>query len=312
MTFTDLHYFVVVAEEMSISKAAKRLFITPQALSKQIKKLEADVGAELFIRAPALQLSQAGRCIYQSALKIIAIQEETRKEIRNIQRIKNPTLSIAAAPTRGKVIFSTILPIFQKEFPSVTINLVESTYRYLPKLLEEKKVDFIIGALPFSVDNIKYVEFAQDNLMLLIPKKYIADFFPADFENRKQVFNQQKDFDALAKCDFLRVKGVNNTNSTVDSYLNSHGVSPNQIIASRNVDTLISLCYEGTGAMFLPKMIYKKNSALYDKRKFYSHVFVHDMTGQLPPLRLAIGYEENRELLDYEKVLIEILQQTYS
>lgn len=114
--------------------------------------------------------------------------------------------------------------------------------------------------MPFSVDNIKYVEFAQDNLMLLIPKKYIVDFFPADFEKRKQVFNQQKDFDALAKCDFLRVKGVNNTNSSVDNYLNSHGVNANQIIASRNVDTLISLCYEGTGAMFLPKMIYKKTA----------------------------------------------------
>ena len=61
MNFLNLHYFLVTAEEMSITRAAKRLFISQQALSAHISNLEKEYGVQLFDRSPAFSLTYAGK-----------------------------------------------------------------------------------------------------------------------------------------------------------------------------------------------------------------------------------------------------------
>ena len=56
MNFLNLHYFLVTAEEMSITRAAKRLFISQQALSAHISNLEKEYGVPLFDRSPSFSL----------------------------------------------------------------------------------------------------------------------------------------------------------------------------------------------------------------------------------------------------------------
>ena len=59
----SLRYFLVVAEEMSISRAAEKLFVTQQCISSHIKKLEQLYQAELFIRRPTFQLTPEGQAL---------------------------------------------------------------------------------------------------------------------------------------------------------------------------------------------------------------------------------------------------------
>ena len=66
--------FMLVAEEMSISKAAQRAFVSQQCVSDHIKRMEQHYGVQLFTRKPRFQLTEAGQSMLQSVRKIQAIE----------------------------------------------------------------------------------------------------------------------------------------------------------------------------------------------------------------------------------------------
>ena len=75
MNFLNLKYFIVTAEEMNFTKAAKRLFISQQSLSNHIAKLEDYFGVQLFDRNTPLTLTDAGESLLKSARKILNVKQ---------------------------------------------------------------------------------------------------------------------------------------------------------------------------------------------------------------------------------------------
>lgn len=85
MELKQLEYFIAVAEELSFTKAATRLFITQPPLSRQIQQLEQEIETPLFIRkARSIELTDAGEFFYQHATKILQHAEEAKLMTRRI------------------------------------------------------------------------------------------------------------------------------------------------------------------------------------------------------------------------------------
>lgn len=84
MNFQNLQYFLAVAEEGSITRAAERLFISQQALSNHITRLEEELGCRLFTRKPNLELTYAGKYFQKSASRILDIQRQTATAMGDI------------------------------------------------------------------------------------------------------------------------------------------------------------------------------------------------------------------------------------
>lgn len=78
MNFLNLHYFMVCAEELNFTRAAKRLFISQQSLSNHIKKLEEEYGVLLFNRGTHITLTEAGSCLYRNARDLVRLQKKDR------------------------------------------------------------------------------------------------------------------------------------------------------------------------------------------------------------------------------------------
>ena len=82
MDLRTLQYFVVVAEELNITKAAEKLHMSQPPLSAQIKKLELELNTELFIRGKRqLDLTESGELLYRRAKEILRMVEKTKTEI---------------------------------------------------------------------------------------------------------------------------------------------------------------------------------------------------------------------------------------
>ena len=81
MNFLALKYFLTIEQEGSFSAAARRLFVSQQSLSESMKKLEQEVGAELFVRKRPLLLTEAGRRFSRGAQEILGLQEEMLRDI---------------------------------------------------------------------------------------------------------------------------------------------------------------------------------------------------------------------------------------
>ena len=78
MNFDNYRYFAAAAEELNFTKAARKLFMTQQALSKQIDKMEKEYNTRLFNREMPMSLTPAGECMYRHVCRILDNERQMR------------------------------------------------------------------------------------------------------------------------------------------------------------------------------------------------------------------------------------------
>ena len=98
MNLEKLKYFLVAAEELNFTKAASRLYITQQSLSKHIHQLETFYGATLFNRTSPMTLTAAGLSLQRGASEIFHSHNQILSEINDIKGGSSNTISIGVGP----------------------------------------------------------------------------------------------------------------------------------------------------------------------------------------------------------------------
>ena len=103
LSLTSLRCFVAAAEERNVTRAAKRLFISQQALSNHISKLEAYYDVRLFDRGTPLTLTDAGRALQRRAAEILSSVDDYAREVQDIKTVtETMTPEVEAAVDSAK------------------------------------------------------------------------------------------------------------------------------------------------------------------------------------------------------------------
>jgi DNA-binding transcriptional LysR family regulator len=119
-----LRYFVAVAEEASFTSAARRVHVTQQVLSTQIRQLEHSVGAQLLERTSrGVRLTAAGEAFLDSARDIMSALDRGVSAARNAARVAAGRLSVGLSLAASGEIRTTLLAAFQSAYPHVDIDL---------------------------------------------------------------------------------------------------------------------------------------------------------------------------------------------
>jgi len=177
MNFLNLRYFIVTAEEMNFTKAAKRLFISQQSLSNHIAKLEDHFGVRLFDRNTPLTLTDAGESLLRSARKILNVKQEAELQLQDIRDFRSAVLTIGVPNTRGAVILPPLLTKFGREFPQVQIRLVEGTSNEITDSLYKGDVDFTIGFELDAPDKIRTEVLHEEHTLIVVPDNILNEYF---------------------------------------------------------------------------------------------------------------------------------------
>jgi len=142
MLLNEMEIFYYVVELHSFSQAALHLSVSKSFISKQVSKLERDLGARLLTRSTrTLSLTEAGEVFYQHCKNMVVAANKGYQNIDELQGRPSGTLKISAPPAFGQHVLVKMLSDFLQAYPAMTVNLQ----------LDNKLVDMVKAGIDLAI-----------------------------------------------------------------------------------------------------------------------------------------------------------------
>lgn len=266
MNFLNLRYFIVAAEEMNFTKAAKKLYISQQSLSNHIAKLEEYFGVQLFDRGTPLTLTPAGQSLLKNAQMIIRAKNQAELELQDIKDFKSADLTIGVPNTRGALILPPLLTGFHQAFPQVRLHLFEGTSKAITDALYNGKIDFTLGFALDDPDNVCTEILQEEHTLIVVPKNILRTYFTEN-ECASLLRRKALPIETFARCPFVRMKQSNWIGAVFENCFQEAGLEPVVVLETSNVMTMLSLCMEGLGVIICPKAFLRNESPVLSHEK---------------------------------------------
>ncbi len=174
MYLREVEYMLKIAEEQNISRAAEKLFITPSALNQQLTRLEADLGIELFHRGRnGCTPTEAGAIYLNGAQDILKIRKDVYRQLQDISSRKTGKITVGFPLERGASAFTSIYPLFHREYPEISISITETSVRQQQMLISADKIDFGFMTLRDSQKtDDEYIPITKEELVVILPSTH--------------------------------------------------------------------------------------------------------------------------------------------
>lgn len=167
---TALHYFTVVAEERSFSRASNQLHIAQPAISRKIKALEDDLGVQLFMRhAKGVDLTEAGESLLHGAHSLFRQIETLHESAVISSEVPRGTVTIGVLPTPGEYIVPRLIKQSRKLFPELNYRIIEGYSSDLQRMLINREIHIAIMHGPTPHPDIVSQDLLFDQLCLVGP-----------------------------------------------------------------------------------------------------------------------------------------------
>jgi DNA-binding transcriptional LysR family regulator len=172
MDLGTLRVFLAVAEERSFSRAAAKVHRTQPAVSQAIRRLESDLGEQLFDRSSKSgTLTDAGRVLQNYGQRLVRLAGETESVMRELRELRRGRVLIGA----NEAAIHTLLPLiarFRKRVPDIAVDVRRVPARQIAVEVQQGSLDF--GALTFrpSETGLLEVPVGSDELVLLVPPSH--------------------------------------------------------------------------------------------------------------------------------------------
>lgn len=298
MSGTDYQYINAILESGSITDASKKLFISQSALSQYIKRIEVKLGIEIFDRKfTPLRLTEAGEIYFRSLADIVAIEEDTLKQIEDLNNLKRGEVVIGSTYYLTYSLLSNVLRDFNEKYPGIKIRLLEGKTSNLNQAALEGKCDF---ALSYDVAN----EPELTGIRLYQEEVYVA--LPVDNKTVQRLhlaYPQREiptiDVDQLKYNKIIGMKKGQNLRA-IFSQLNR--LTENTLTTSLETDSMIlalKFVAEGLGISLIPSGMANDNSL--------ECIFVKTNPA-LKKRTIMIHYNSTRKLKKPAEILIKMLE----
>jgi DNA-binding transcriptional LysR family regulator len=169
MELRQLRYFITVADERSITRAAQRLNMTQPPLSRQLQQLEGDIGMGLFERgARPLQLTAAGKVFYEQAKRLIGEADGlaglTRRLVQSSERVV-----IGFVPSTMYGALPQVIRAFRRAAPQLALSLIEMFTLEQVSALKEGRIDIGFGRLRLDDPDLRREVLLEERIIAAVP-----------------------------------------------------------------------------------------------------------------------------------------------
>ena len=172
MELREMKYFLAVAKEESISKAAEALFITQPNLSRQMQNLEKELGQQLFIRGSRkITLTEAGQLLRKRAEEIIELYNKTESELTSPITDLSGDIYIGGGESYAMGLIAKAAKKVQLQYQEVRFHLFSGDIAAVSEKLDKGLVDFGIFIEPADLTKYDYLRLPLTDTWGVLMKK---------------------------------------------------------------------------------------------------------------------------------------------
>lgn len=302
-------YFLILSEELNISNAAKRLFISHQCLSKYIKGLEEQYGVSFFERKPKLALTPAGKVMLDTLREIELAEQNLENQLIDIKEAKSGLINFGITEGRYSILVPKLLKEFHDLYPKVELNIFRGTSPKMQEMILDNSLDlFLSGISNITTQNLKYDILLNEQMYIVISDNLLKKYFSHDYPECKETFAKGADLRLFQEVPFVLNKRNFNSRILLDKHLSELGISLNCISELTQPDIHYLLCAEDYAASFCLTMYLSGINQLnqFNNTSSYLNVFpIASFTAENP---LALIYHKNKKFPSYTKELKKIIK----
>ncbi|BCA86944.1 hyalin [Enterococcus saigonensis] len=249
-----IHYLLTVANEHSITAAAKKLFISQPALSRFIREVERTIGTPLFIRDRGnLHLTKAGEIYLKGCQDVWHLAQSTTKEITELTHGHTGKITLGVTPLTGEFVFPAILDTFSQAFPHVELTLQEERMSVLYERVKKGAVD--IALVYQNHDPELTFHYIYENPI------YIQ--VPPSFAVKNEIRSKKEPFTAisptqLANQAMILLKKGREMREIATSFFENFQIVPAKILETENIHLASNLVSLDKGFTFVPAIFCRK------------------------------------------------------
>ena len=171
MTTEQLKCFIKVAENLSFNKAAEQLYISTPGVSRNIRLLEEELGAVLFLRNKhRVVLTRTGRSFYNDAKLMLRVHEQALLHI--MESNLSSQLRICCTSYEELPVISDILKRYRTQHPNITPRISCNGYAKCISRLKQQTADLLFGSdnMALDEDGIQFYPFCQLDSLAVVPQ----------------------------------------------------------------------------------------------------------------------------------------------
>ncbi|ABY34034.1 MAG TPA: transcriptional regulator CynR [Chloroflexus aurantiacus] len=173
MELRQLRYFLAVAEEGHITRAAEKLYISQPALSQQIKLLEEEIGTVLFDRiGRRIRLTAAGEILVAHARRALQELSEAQVAIDELNGLQRGMLRIGVVQTVNAYLMPDLVAAFTNAYPAISLQIEELATRDIEQRLADGDLQIGIGFVPPETAGVTGEELFSEDLVVVVSRQH--------------------------------------------------------------------------------------------------------------------------------------------
>jgi LysR family transcriptional activator of glutamate synthase operon len=255
MELRQFRYVEAVARHRHFTRAAEELHVAQSALSHQIRRLEAELGVELFERTSRrVAATEAGEAVAARARRILDEVDGAREEVDELQGVIRGHISIGALLTAGEIDFPRLMTAFSESYPGIEVGIREGTAGDMLQYLAEDEVDAAFAMLAGPApDDLVVEQLSEDEL--------VAVYLPGAAPGKKRVRAAD-----LAEQPIIAPRSGSSVKQALEEFFARADLPLRVSLVSGDPFLLRCLVAGGFGTAILPRSLIQREGPAVDVR----------------------------------------------
>ena len=304
MNMKQFRYVLVLADVGSFSKAADELNISQPSLSQYVKKIETQLGVELFDRTNGyVRLTDAGKVYIDAGRKILELEKQMEHKFADISEHKIGSITVGTTPFRSVTMMPAGLAKFKELYPGMHIVIDERETSELREAGEKGEFDLFVLTLPVDEKKFDYELIMEEEIVIAVPKNSeIDERLKTRAVTKLGCRYQAVDFGVLKNQEFVMLTDMQIMQCVLNNLCMDSGIELQIAAVVKSLEAQIEMVRAGVGAALVPTGVCKTDD---DKVNYYS------LLQDLPSRRVVVAYRKGQYLSRVEKEFIQLMKSLF-